>query len=64
MMQLRLMPQSQEDSEDFVFQQDETPSNIHFDVRVHLNANFPVVGLGALLTMTLPFFPGLHDHLT
>ena len=25
---------------------------------------FPVAGLGALLTMTLLFFPGLHGHLT
>jgi len=41
MLQLWLMPQLQEDSEDFIFQQDGSPLHFHFDVRVHLNANLP-----------------------
>jgi len=34
------------DSEDFIFQQDRTPSHFHFDVHAHLSANLP----GRLLT--------------
>jgi len=62
MLQLWLMPQLQEDSEDFIFQQDGAPPRFHFEVRAHINAIFPVVALGALLTVTL-FLPGLHGHL-
>ena len=39
MLQLWLMPQLQEDSEDFIFQQDGAPPHFHFDVRAHLSAN-------------------------
>ena len=41
MLQPWLMPQLQEDSEDFIFQQDRVPPHFHFDVRAHLNANLP-----------------------
>ena len=41
MLQLWLMPQLQEDSEDLIFQQDGAPPHLHFDVRAHLNANLP-----------------------
>ena len=63
MLQLWLMPQLQEDSKDFIFQQDGALQHFHFEVRAHLSAIFPVVGLGVLLTMTLLFLPGLHGHL-
>jgi hypothetical protein len=42
MPQLWLMPQLQEDSEDFIFQQDAAPLHFHFDARAHLSANLPV----------------------
>ena len=41
MLQLWLMPQLQENSEDFIFQQDRTLPHFHFDVCAHLNANLP-----------------------
>ena len=41
MLQLWLMPQLQEDSEDFIFQQDGAPPHFHFDVHAHLSANLP-----------------------
>jgi len=41
MLQLWLMPQLQEDSEDFIFQQDRATPHFHFDIRAHLNANLP-----------------------
>jgi len=41
-----LMPQLQEKSEDFIFQQDGAPPHFHFDVRAHLIANFPSRWLG------------------
>jgi hypothetical protein len=41
MMQLWLMPQLQEDTEDFIFQQDGASPHFHFDARAHLNANLP-----------------------
>jgi len=41
MLQLWLMPQLQEDSEDFIFQQDGAPPHFHFDVCAHLSANLP-----------------------
>jgi len=41
MLQLWLMPQLQEDSQDFIFQQDRAQPNFHFDVRAHLNVNLP-----------------------
>jgi hypothetical protein len=36
-----VMPQLQEDSEHFIFQQDGAPPHFHFDVRAHLSANVP-----------------------
>jgi len=41
MLQLWLMPQLQEDSESFIFQQDGAPPHFHFDAHAHLNANLP-----------------------
>jgi len=41
MLQLWLMPQLQEDREDFIFQQDGAPPHFHFDICAHLNANLP-----------------------
>jgi len=39
MLQLWLMPQLQEDSENLIFQQDGALPHFHFDVRAHLSAN-------------------------
>jgi hypothetical protein len=39
MLQLWLMLQLQEDSEDFIFQHDGAPLHFHFDVRIHISAN-------------------------
>jgi len=41
MLQLWLMPQLQEDSEDFIFQQGGALPHFHFDVCAHLNAKLP-----------------------
>jgi hypothetical protein len=41
MLQLWLMLQLQEDSEDFIFQQDRAPLHFHFDVHAHFTANLP-----------------------
>ena len=41
MLQLWLIPQLQEDSEDFVFQQDGAPPHFYCDVCAHLIANLP-----------------------
>jgi len=41
MLQLWLMPQLQENSKDFIFQQDGALLHFHFDVCAHLNANLP-----------------------
>jgi hypothetical protein len=41
MLQLWLMPQMQEDSNDFLFQQDGVPPNFHNDVREYLNIELP-----------------------
>ena len=62
-LQLWLVPQLREDSEDFIFQQDGAPPHFLFDARANAVLIFPVVGLGALLTMTLFSLPGLHSHL-
>ena len=63
MLQLWLMPQLQEDIVDFIFQQDGAPPHYHLASVLTSMLFFPVAGLGALLTMTLLFFPGLHGHL-
>ena len=41
MLRLWLMPQLQEHSEDFIFQQDGAPPHFNFDVLVHLNTKLP-----------------------
>ena len=41
-----LMPQLQEDSEDFIFQQDRAPPHFHFDVHAHIIANLPSCWIG------------------
>jgi hypothetical protein len=46
MLQLWLMPQLQEDSEDFIFQQVGAPPCFHFDVRAHLNTSLPGCWIG------------------
>jgi hypothetical protein len=46
MLQLWLMPRLQEDSEDFIFQQEGAPPHFHFDDRAHLNANLPGLWIG------------------
>jgi hypothetical protein len=58
------MPQLQEGSEDFIFQQDGAPS--HFILTYVLTSMliFQVVGVAVLLTMTLLFFSGLHGDMT
>ena len=40
-LRLWLIPQLQEDSEDFIFQQDGAPPHFHFDAPAHVNANLP-----------------------
>jgi len=45
-LQLWLMTRLQDDSEDFIFQQDGGPPHFHFDVRAHLNANLPSRWIG------------------
>jgi len=46
MLQLWLMPQLQEGSEDFIFQQDGAPPHIHFHICAHLIANLPSRWIG------------------
>jgi hypothetical protein len=41
MLQLWLMPQLQEDREDFIFQEDGALPHFHFDVCAHLGADLP-----------------------
>jgi hypothetical protein len=41
MLTLWLLPQLEEDSNDFIFQQDGAPSHFHMAVRDHLNAHLP-----------------------
>jgi hypothetical protein len=41
MLQLWLMPQLQEDNEDFIFQKDTALPYFHSDICAHLNANLP-----------------------
>ena len=41
MLQLWLMPQLQENSEVFIFQQDGAPPHFHFDVGAQISANLP-----------------------
>jgi hypothetical protein len=57
-LQLWLMPQLQEDSEDFIFQ-DGAPQHFHFDVRAHLNANLPGRWIGRVSHPWPPRSPDL-----
>jgi hypothetical protein len=41
MLQLWLVPPLQEDSEDFILQQDGAPPHFHFHIRAHLSTNLP-----------------------
>jgi hypothetical protein len=41
MLTLWLLPQLEEDSNDFIFQQDGAPPHFHMAVRNHLNAHLP-----------------------
>jgi hypothetical protein len=51
------MPQLQEDSEDFIFQQDGAPPHFHFDARAHLNANLPGRWIGRASHIDSPLLP-------
>jgi hypothetical protein len=46
MLTLWLLPQLQEDSNDFIFQQDGVPPHFHMAVRNHLNAHLPQRWIG------------------
>ena len=64
MLQLWLMPQLQEDGEDFIFQHDGAPPHCHFDVRTHLNVNLPGRWIGRAShndSPLLPWPPRLSD---
>ena len=69
MLLLWLIPQLQEDSEDFIFQQDGVLPRFHFNVRAHLNANLPGRWIGRIpwpprsadLTPCDFFLMGLHQ---
>jgi len=56
MLQLWLMPQLQEDSEDFIFQKDGALPHFHFDVCAHLNANLPGHWIGRASHNDSPLF--------
>ena len=51
------MPQLQEDSEDFIFQQDGAPQHFYFDVRAHLSANLPRRWIGCASDNDSPLLP-------
>lgn len=57
MLQLWLIPQLQEDSKDFIFQQDGTPPYFHFDVRAHLSADLPGHWIGHTSDNDSPLLP-------
>ena len=57
MLQLWLMLQLQDDSEDFIFQQDEALPHFYFDVRAHLNANLPGQWIGRASHNDSPLLP-------
>jgi len=66
MLQLWLMPQLQEASEDFIFQQDGAPPHFHFDVRARLNTNLPGRWIGRASHNDSPLlpWPPRSPHLT
>ena len=51
------MPQLQEDSKDFIFQQDRAPPHFHFDVCAHLIANLPGRWIGHASHNDSPLLP-------
>jgi hypothetical protein len=51
------MPQLQEDSEDFIFEQDSALPHFHFDICAHLNANFPHRWIGRASDNDSPLHP-------
>jgi hypothetical protein len=51
------MPQLQEDREDFILQQDGSPTHFHFDVRAHLNSNLPGRWIGRASHNDSPLLP-------
>jgi hypothetical protein len=57
MLQQWLMTQLQEDSEDFIFQQDGAPPHFHSDVRAYLNANLPGRWIGRTSNDDSAFLP-------
>ena len=56
-LQLWLMPQLEEDSEDFIFQQDRALLHFNFDVRAHLSANLPGRWIGRASHNDSPLLP-------
>jgi len=57
MLRLWLMPQLQEDSEDFVFQQDGALPHFNFDVCAHLSANLSSCCIGHASHSDSPLLP-------
>jgi hypothetical protein len=57
MVQLWLMAQLQEDSEDFTLQQAGAPPHFHYDIRAHLNANLPGCQIGCTSDNDSPLLP-------
>ena len=57
MLQLWLMSQLNEDSKDFIFQQDGALPHFHFDVRAHLNVNLPGCWIGRASHTDSPLLP-------
>ena len=56
-LQLWLMPQLQEDSEDFIFQQNRTLPHFHFDAHANLIANLPGRWIGHASDSDFPLLP-------
>jgi hypothetical protein len=48
---------TEEDREDFIFQQDRAPPHFHFDVRAHLNANHSGSWIGHSSETESPLLP-------
>ena len=65
MLQQQLTPELQKDKADFILQQDGAPALFLGNVRDNFNAELPGHSIGrASVEMTIPFFCGLHAHLT
>ena len=66
MLQTWLLPQMSEDSEDFIFQQDEAPPHWHRDVRYFLNESLPQRWIGRVgkEDLSLQFWPPRSPDLT